>query len=137
MSSVSTDDIFTPSEHVRPALGGRPTTAVVGGVPIAITCPAWCTTDHASEDVVFLDDLSHWGQPISLLVPRFSGGADRVMVAGLSQYPFAARAEERRVFVSLTADGGEAVELGREGVQWLVAAERAHADQLLTLAAQL
>lgn len=92
-----------PSADTAPP-AGRTATAMLRGAPIPVSCPDWCRTDHASQDLAFIADLSHEGEPISLPVPTFGGPDEHVLRARLCWWPFAD--DDKGAYLALEADGG-------------------------------
>lgn len=80
----------------------------VRGVPVHVECPSWCVTDHAAEDLAFLEDVHHYGPAVGVTVPVFGGGTETVLVAHLALWP----ADGKGVYVVVNIDGS-AFERGR------------------------
>lgn len=111
-------------------------TVIVRGEPVVVPCPSWCTDPHA-EQYVFLDDVSHHGDPLHLAAPTYDG-ADRVLVARLSQWPFAADAKTQQPFLSLDAAGdGECAELGAMAALAFADQLVVHADRIRHMAREI
>lgn len=103
-------------------------TAILRGAEVPITCPSWCRKDHAAENLIYLDDLSHEGETISLPTPQFGAPDVHVLRGKLAQWPFT-RTPEPYLCLEAT-DDGECAELQP-------AAALAFADQLSAHAARL
>jgi hypothetical protein len=91
--------------------------------PVTLTCPAWCTVDHAIGPVDYRADVTHRGPELSLTVPSRHGPAEWLH-ACVDQAPFSAY--DRTVTV--------VVALGGESARHTPASLRVYAD---TLAVQL
>ena len=111
--------------------------AVVRGQRIAVPCPSWCVVDHAAENVISLDDFSHDGAPISLRVP-VRGAAERVLIARLSQWPFASDEAGRAAYLRLEGtDDGEVANLPTSAALAFADQLVAHAEGIRRLAGAL
>lgn len=110
-------------------------TAFLCGAAIPITCPVWCRTDHAATDLMFIEDLSHEGEQISLPVPQF-GGPDVLVLRGrLAQWPFARHGAP---YLALEAtDDGEVAELPAGAALAFADQLDAHSARLRRMAATL
>ena len=111
-----------PATQTAPS-EGRTVTAVLRGAPIPLQCPAWCVTSHAATDLMYIEDLSHEGEPISLPAPVYRGPDTPVLRARLCWWPFAD--DDRGPYLALEAtDDGECEEMP-------AAAALAFADQVV------
>ncbi|MFF6847098.1 DUF6907 domain-containing protein [Streptomyces antimycoticus] len=120
-----------------PSASPRLVAAVVCGQRIALPCPQWCVIDHASENVINLDDFSHDGAPISLRVP-VTGAAERVLIARLSQWPFASDEAGRAAYLRLEGtDDGEVANLPTSAALAFADQLVAHAEGIRALAGVL
>ncbi|KPC79524.1 DUF6907 domain-containing protein [Streptomyces sp. NRRL S-4] len=74
---------ITPSQQSygkRAPSAPRLRPATVGGNPIHIECPAWCTSDHVEG---FLVDVFHTGEPVDLVAPTLDGPPQPLLHARL------------------------------------------------------
>lgn len=111
--------------------------ATVQGRRIPLPCPEWCVIDHAAENVINLDDFSHDGAPISMSVP-VSGAAERVLIARLSQWPFAQDEAGRAEYLRLEGtDDGEVANLQAGAALAFADQLVAHAERIRRLAGAL
>lgn len=119
-----------------PAQVAAPTaSAVFRGKPFPIVCPEWCVTDHASINLICVEDLNHEGEPISLPVPQFSGPDVLVLRGRLAQWPFADRSAP---YLALEAtDDGEVAELPAGAALAFADQLDAHSARLRRMAATL
>lgn len=116
----------------------RLTSVVVRGVPLSVPCPSWCTVDHSSVDLLFLEDLSHQGGTVSLPVPAFGGQEEQVLIARVMQFPFSPTAEGRGPRVALeAADDSDPARLDAAGVESVADSLEQHAAVLRDLAGAL
>lgn len=123
------------SQDTAPAVEGV-ATAILRGTEVPIQCPTWCITDHAAQDVLFIADVSHEGEPISLPVPTFGGPDEHVLRARLCWWPFAA--DDRGPYLALEAgDDGECAELPPAAALAYADQITAHAHNLRRMATEL
>lgn len=87
--------------------------ALVHGHLIHIPCESWCVTDHVAENEGFLEDVSHSGAMVDLVVPGGEPSYRLLAHARLSVDPFAPREEDRAPFVVID-DGSEGFQLSSE-----------------------
>lgn len=135
---ASTQQTAVPTVTPPPPSSPRLVAAVVCGQRIAVPCPDWCVTDHTAENLVSLKDLSHYGPQTALAVPQYSGAPERVLIAYMAQWPFAADEHRGQPYMALEAcDDGDVTELRRAAVRAMADQTRAHADALDAIADQL
>ncbi|MFE9003132.1 DUF6907 domain-containing protein [Streptomyces sp. NPDC007875] len=119
-----------PVPTVTPPPSPRLVAAMYRGQRIAVPCPNWCVRDHSTEDLAFLEDLSHEGEEIALAAPEFNGVTE-VLVAAVRQWPFVNDTDRGLPYLGLDATGeGEVANLQK-------AAALAFADQLVTHATEI
>lgn len=124
-----------PAAYTAPSMG-RTVTAVLRGAEIPVHCPDWCRTDHAGQDLAFIADLSHEGEPVSLPVPTFSGTDEHVLRARLCWWPFAD--DDKGPYLALEADGGgDCAELPAAAAIAFTDQVVAHAERIRQMAAAL
>jgi len=71
LGAVTPFPAITPGHHLAPvALGAPGPDQKIVFVP----CPDWCTTNHISEWVHFLEDLDHTGDPFAVEIGSFFNG---------------------------------------------------------------
>ncbi|MFE4857329.1 DUF6907 domain-containing protein [Streptomyces sp. NPDC056670] len=85
---------------------GRLSPALIHGQPVWLPCESWCITDHIAENEGFLEDVSHSGAMVDLVVPGGEPSYRLLAHARLSVDPFAPREEDRAPFVVID-DGSE------------------------------
>jgi hypothetical protein len=116
----TTTAAFVGSPETAP--GTRLVSANLQGVEVYVPCPEWCVVSHAQDEVMFVQDISHYG----------AAEADDVLplAATLVSYPYSGVGAQ----VAVDFDG-EAYELNR--TEALTAADelRALADRIEALAA--
>lgn len=88
----------------------RSATIRIRGVELQTPCAAFCTTDHAGEDLVHIEDLTHEDQDEAVAAPvGINGRTEDILAVRLAQYPFAGGSE---TVVVLDGNGsGETAEL--------------------------
>ncbi|WP_125047300.1 DUF6907 domain-containing protein [Streptomyces chrestomyceticus] len=119
-----------PAAELLPRLA----VASVGGVPVRVECPSWCVLDHGAAAPSHLEDVRHEGAPIRLVMPLYNG-SETVMVARLSQWPFAPGGG--RVYVAVDSDGcDEDAALYRDAALALADQLAAHAADIRRVALQ-
>lgn len=124
-----------PAGEAAPA-SSRVATAILRGTEVPIQCPTWCITDHTTQSVLFIADVSHEGEPISLPVPRFGGPDEHVLRARLCWWPFAD--DDRGPYLALEAgDDGECAELPPAAALAYADQITAHADHMRRMATDL
>lgn len=117
-----------PTPTVTPPPSPRLVAAVVRGQRIAVPCRDWCVVDHSTQDLAFLEDLSHVGEAVTLPVRQFDGSVERILAAQLVEWPFA---REGEAYLSVDADGSG------ECNQYAAPAALAFADQLVAHAERI
>lgn len=128
----------SPAPAVTPPPSIRLVAAVVRGQRTPVPCPEWCVTDHTAENLVSVEDLSHYGPQTALAVPQYSGAPERVLIAYMAQWPFAPDEHRGQPYMALEAcDDGDVTELRRAAVRAMADQTRAHADALDAIADQL
>ncbi|MFK8850460.1 DUF6907 domain-containing protein [Streptomyces sp. Ac-502] len=124
---------LTPAAEALPRLAATS----VRGVPVHVPCPDWCVTDHAAEDLSFLEDVHHYGPRVQMSVPLYGGGTETVMVAHLALWPFAHDEDKGRAYLAIDPDGsGEVNSLYRDAALAFADQLAAHAADIRRLALQ-
>lgn len=126
--------VHTTPMHTTPAAGERAVATIIDGVPTVITCPSWCTLDHAAENFRFIEDVDHVGPETALSVPRHNGDALGILGARLVQTPYA---RQRRAMLSLEVTEDDHVDLTAEAASALADQVIAHGVALRELARRL
>lgn len=70
-SNVAPFPAVAPGHHLAPVGIGAPGPKQQ---IVFVPCPDWCTTNHLSEWVHFLEDLDHTGEELAVHVPSFFNG---------------------------------------------------------------
>lgn len=71
LGSVHPFPAVAPGHHLAPVGIGAPGSKQQ---IVFVPCPDWCTTNHVSEWVHFLEDLDHTGEEFAVHVPSFFNG---------------------------------------------------------------
>lgn len=98
--SVPTVATVLPAECSPEAGGPRLRPALVNGLRCWVECPPFCVTDHVAENERHLDDVTHCGAAVDLLVPRQDGGMQLLASARVLASD-SGTAEERRPMVAV------------------------------------
>jgi hypothetical protein len=71
LGTVAAFPAVAPGLHLAPVAIGAPGPEQK---IVFVPCPDWCTTNHVSEWVHFLEDLDHSGEEFAAHVPSFFNG---------------------------------------------------------------
>lgn len=124
-----------PAQMQASTPASRDATAVLRGAEIPVDCPVWCRTDHATDDLMFIEDLSHEGPAFALSVPRHSGPDEQVLRVRMAQWPFT---RQPSAYLAIEAgDDGECAELRASAALAFADQITAHAETIRRMATEL
>ncbi|MFG2596689.1 DUF6907 domain-containing protein [Streptomyces sp. NPDC048462] len=109
--------------------------ARVDGHTVLIDCPAWCTFDHVAEDALFLDDVYHSTDTVTLMAPRVGAEDAPLVNARLNADTFGSDEATRRPLL-IIAHEDEALYMTPEQAGVFADGLVAFAESVRALAAQ-
>lgn len=110
--------------------------AKVDGNLVHIECPEWCTYDHAAGAELFLEDVYHSSDSVSLMVPRMGGQAEPLVHVRINADTFGTVPEHVTPHIVIDDETGGSY-MTPDQADELADSLVAFADEVRALAAQI
>lgn len=109
--------------------------ALVGGPPMTMDCPQWCSFDHSLHGPHYPADIAHESAITEAKVTDVHGRVRPLLPAFINQYPFCA--DQGTMPFVLLEDGGDYLQFDAETFDRMICAVEAHLPALRDLQQQL